>query len=452
MKKLLVLACLFFPAALFAQQAQSGPNGFSFIAPMEISGTSDHNFLVDRTDPNEKLLILSLPPSLQSAAPDIKPQRLDDNVLTLTLPKIGFQNDSRRHEFVATWAPQFEIFQHNSDQNGMSQQASAVFTYFLARNAEFSIGDSYRSSHDPSILLSNVSLLLPRSPYHENDIRGTFEFQPNALTSLGVRYDNTRADFGQTDPFQSRILDSSSSGYSFSVTRMLSRTKRLKGTYSIFKITPINPHAKFEDQVDAQYAFAKPMHSGNLEYRWGVSPSTILTFAGGIISMDTGPTYTFHVTVDKRLATYYWLGASYSRSLWFQPGSSTAFAQGLGSNNFYDVVYLHFQGQPTRRTAVLVDTTVSRDASGRFAQGNKALMGRFRFDYRLTDREVMFTSFETFQQPLNAYVNAPLSRNRFTVGIQISLSSETDRRLNHSNQDAQYVALTDHQRRRATPQ
>src|SRR5262245_39459247 len=255
MKKVFLLVCSLFPAALFGQQAQSGPNGFSFIAPMEISGTSDHNFLVDRTDPNERLLILSLPPSLQTAAPDIKPQRLDDNVLTLTLPKIGYENDSRRHELFATYFPQFEIFQHNSDQNGMSQQATGVFTYFVARNAQFSVGDTYRSSHDPSLLLSNVSLLLPRSPYHENDLRATFEFQPNALTSLGVRYDNTRADFGITDPFQSRILDSASSGYSFSATRMLSRTKRLKATYSIFKITPINPHAKFEDQVDAQYSF-----------------------------------------------------------------------------------------------------------------------------------------------------------------------------------------------------
>jgi hypothetical protein len=300
--------------------------------------------------------------------------------------------------------------------------------------------------------LSNVSLLLPRSPYHENDIRGNFEFQPNALTSFGVRYDNSYANFGQTDPFQSRILDSASTGYSFSVSRMLSRTQRLKGTYSIFKIHPINPHAKFEDQVDAHYAFEQPMHSGSLEYRWGFNPSTILTFAGGAIAMDTGLNYTFHVNVDKRLATYFWLGASYSRALSFQAGSSTSFAQGLGSNGFYDVVVLHFQGQPTRKTAVLLDTTMSRDVAGRFAQSNKALMGRFRFDHRLTDREVMFSSFETFQQPLNAYVNAPLARNRFTVGIQISLSSETDRRLNHSNQDDQYVALTDHQRRRPTPQ
>src|SRR5262249_8864788 len=192
--------------------------------------------------------------------------------------------------------------------------------------------------------------------------------------------------------------------------------------------------------------------SGNLEYRIGLNPSTIVSLSGGVIALDTGLNYTFHINVDKRLGTYFWLGAGYSRSLAVQAGSTTTFAQGLGSNGFYDVVLVHFQGQPTRRTAILLDTTMSRDASGRFVNSNKALMGRVRFDYRLTDREVMFSSFETFQQPLNAYVNAPLARNRFTVGIQISLSSETDRRLNHSNQDAQYVALTDHQRRRTTPQ
>jgi hypothetical protein len=79
-------------------------------------------------------------------------------------------------------------------------------------------------------------------------------------------------------------------------------------------------------------------------------------------------------------------------------------------------------------------------------------MGRARFDYRLSDRDVLFASIESFEQNDNAYVQAPLSRNRFMVGIQVSLSSETDRRLNHLNEDAAYVALTDHQRRHPSPQ
>ena len=162
------------------------------------------------------------------------------------------------------------------------------------------------------------------------------------------------------------------------------RTQRLKGTYSVFKIRPINPHAKFEDQVDAQYSFEKPIHSGNLQYRVALNPSTALTASGGIIALDNGPNYTFTLNLDKRLGTYFWMGAGYSRSLQFQAGSSTSFAQGLGSNGFYDYVVVHLQGQPTQKTAIKIDTTLARDAGGHFATSNKAFMGRFRFDYRLT--------------------------------------------------------------------
>jgi hypothetical protein len=233
---------------------------------------------------------------------------------------------------------------------------------------------------------------------------------------------------------------------------MLTRTQRLRGTYSIFRIAPINPHAKYEDQVAANYAFTRPIHSGILEYRWNMSPSTILEFTGGLVKMDTGLNYTFSVSGDKRLGTYMWVGGGYSRALSFQAGSSTAFASGLASNSFYDVVTIRFKGQPTTRTGVTFDTTMSRDVAGRLVNASEGLMGRARFDYRLSDREVLFASLESFLQNQNAYVQSPLSRNRFLVGIQISLSSETDRRLNHNNQDAQYVALTDHQRHQQTPQ
>jgi hypothetical protein len=146
------------------------------------------------------------------------------------------------------------------------------------------------------------------------------------------------------------------------------------------------------------------------------------------------------------------VSGGFARSLAFTAGSSAAFAQGLGSNGFFDVYSLRFKGEPTRKTGILFDMTWSRDAAGQVVNGSHAFMGRARCDYRLTDREVVYTSIESFEQNENAYVRAPLSRNRFMVGIEISLSSETERRLNHANQDTQYVALTDHQRRRSTPQ
>ncbi|HEY2381688.1 MAG TPA: hypothetical protein VGK48_10970 [Terriglobia bacterium] len=452
MKKLLVIVCLFCPVWVFAQQGQTGLNGFSFVAPLQISGGEDHGFLVDRTDPNERLLVLSLPPSVQVGAPNIKPLRLDDNIMVLTLPKMAFQNDSKRHEFLATWSPEVELFQHNSDQNALNHQAVGTFTYFFARNLEVSAGDTYKSSRDPARTLENVFLLLPRSPYTENDIRANIEFQPNAVTSFGARYDNDHTNFGQTDPFQSHFLDSISQGYSFLATRMLSRTQRLRGTYSIFRIAPIDHHATGEDQVDASYAFERPIHSGILEYRVTPTPGTVLEFTGGVIKMDTGLNYTFTLSGDKRLGTFWWVGGGYSRALSFQAGSSTAFASGLASNGFFDVVTLRFKGQPTRRTAITFATTMSREVSSPLVNATEGLMARTRFDYRVSDREVLFASLENFYQNENAYVGTPLSRDRFTVGIQISLSSETDRRLNHYNEDSQYVALTDHQRRQSTPQ
>src|SRR5215831_4642146 len=115
MKKLMLVVCLVVPALAFAQQAQTGLNGVSFIAPLQISAGTDNNFLVDRTSPNQKLLVLSISPSLQTAAPSILPKQLDDQVFTVVLPKIAYQNDSRRHEFFATYVPEFEVFAHNSD-------------------------------------------------------------------------------------------------------------------------------------------------------------------------------------------------------------------------------------------------------------------------------------------------------------------------------------------------
>jgi hypothetical protein len=451
MKKLLLAVCLFsLSVPLLAQQGQTGVNGFSFIAPMQISAGTDNNFLVDRTNPNERLFVLSLSPSIQPGAPDIRPKQLDDQLLMLTMPKIAYQNDSKRHEFTATWVPEFELFRHNTDQNSMNQQAVAGFTYFLARNMSFSVGDTYKTSKDPARALSNVFLLLPRSRYRENDVRGRFEFQPNAVTSVGLRYDYSHTNFGQTDPFQARILDSISNSYSLVVTRMLHPNHRVRGTYTVFKVTPINRARKNDDAVDTHRAFENPIHSGVLEYRVGLNPSTILEVSGGLIKLDTGFNYTFRGNRDKRLGDF-WISGGYARTLSFQAGSSTGFAPGLGSNGFFDVFLMRFKGQPTRKTAVLFDTTVSRDASSRLVGSSRALLGRARFDYRLSDRNVLFTSLESLQQNSNAYVRSPLSRNRFMVGIEISLSSETERRMNRSNEDAQYVALTDHQRRRTIP-
>jgi hypothetical protein len=416
---------------LSAQQAETGVEGLKFVAPLQIAVGTDNNFLVDRVQPGTS---------------EVHTQQVDDKLLMLTLPKIAYQNDSRRHQFVLTWVPEFELFKNNGDQNAMNHEAMASFNYFIRRNLTIWLADNYQTSKDPARALSNVFLLLPRSRYHENDVHAALEFQPTPRTNVAIRYDGGYSIFGRPQPVHGQILDSRSSGYSLSLARMLRPTQRIRATYSLFTITPIN-RPNGSDAVVILPRIGHPIHSGTLEYRFGPNPSTVVELAGGIIKLDTGMNYTIRANFHKRIGLF-WAAGGFMRTLAFQSGPPNAVAHGLGSNGFYDVFMARLRGQPTRNTAILFDTTISRDASQRVVQGNKSLMSRARFDYRLSDRNVLFASLDVFHQGRNDYVQAPLSRQRFMVGIEISLSSESERRSNRLNEDAQYVALTDHERRR----
>src|SRR5215475_12593138 len=115
MKRLLLVLCLLSPSIpLLAQQGETG--GLQFIAPMQIGVGSDSNFLVNRTDPT-------------APVPNIRPVLLDDKFFQVTFPKLGYLDDSRRHELTATWLPEVEMYLHNSDQNAFDQQATVDFRY-----------------------------------------------------------------------------------------------------------------------------------------------------------------------------------------------------------------------------------------------------------------------------------------------------------------------------------
>src|SRR5438105_4430769 len=132
MKKLSLALLLFlFAKPLSAQQGETLLNGFSFVAPFKAAAGTDHNFLVDRPAA-----------SSDPAAPDLTPKRVNDSIMLLTLPKIAYQNDSRRHQFVATWVPEFELFHHNTDQDAINQQALGSFAYSLKRNLQLCLGDT----------------------------------------------------------------------------------------------------------------------------------------------------------------------------------------------------------------------------------------------------------------------------------------------------------------------
>jgi hypothetical protein len=452
MKKLLSVLCLVFLASpLFGQQAKSGVAGISFITPLQIAVGQDNNFLVDRSKPFERLFVLSLPPSVQPLAPSVGPKPLRDQVLMLTAPTTAYQNYSRRHLLTATYVPELEMFRTNHDQNAWNHAATGTFTYFLSRTAQISLTDEYRTSKDPVRALQNVFLLLPRSQFKENGIRAAFDVEVSAVTAFGLRYTTTRATYGQTDPFQSRILDNVTDSAGFSVRRMVRRNHRLSGTYAFYKIRPINTQRKNDDAVDAARWFEHPVHAVGVEYRIGLSPSSTLEFWGGMSTMGTGVDYTFRAAGDRRFGNM-WVGAGYSRSLAFTNGVLGVLPAGLNNASFFDAFMVRAKGQLSRNIGAQFEVSAARDASGRNSGPSRSFLGKARFDYRWTDRTVTFASFDTYQQNRNDLVRMPLSRNRFLIGIEFSLASETERRTNPLNRDGQYVALTDHAVRRPSPQ
>ena len=451
MKKLLssiILFTLCVPA--FAQQAQSGFNlsNFTFVAPAEISIGRDDNFLVDRATLDQKLLVTSLPASVLPAAPNIWPQPLSDTVYLLKAPRLAFISDSARRQFDVSYQPEIELFQFNRDQNSWNNNAELTYTEFLSRRWVASFGDAYRTSKDPSRTLQNPLLLLPRSQYRENALRGNISFEQSQRTTYTFRYDNDVMTFGEYDPLQRSILDTRMSGASLIYSRMLSRNHRLRLTYSAFSASPLNQQKSGEDHVATQFvAFKQPAHGITAEYRFSMNPKTVFEFSGGGIHTSNGNAATFSLFGDRKVGEL-WIGGGYSRGLTFLSYTAGNLPSGLGGASFYDVMTFRLRGQPTQKIGVQFNVSTASNTYGTVVNGNTSLMGRSRVDYRLGDHVVAFVNAELYNQNRNDFVQTPISRRRLFIGFEYSFASESEQRTSRLNRDADNIALTEHARLR----
>jgi len=346
--------------------------------------------------------------------------------------------------------PEFEIFRQNSDLNAWNHAAMADFTYIPSRTTRFVIADEYHGAQDAARVLRNPFLLLPRGAFRQNVVRAGFQLEASPRTAFNVDYDSVITTYGQTDPFQSRILDTISHGFTFTARRLLTRKQRFSASYSVFKLLPINHERVNDDAVDAQREFEHPIHAFKGQYRYSFSASSVLELSGGVAYMDNSTNYLARVGGYRRFGAF-WFGGGYGRELAIL-ARPTGLPSGLTNTTYYDLASFRMIGQPTRNVAIRMEIAGSVTASKQFTNGGRSFLSRTRVDYRLTDRTVAFATLETYHQPINEFVHAPLQRNRFTVGFEVSLATEAERRLDPRNVDQQYVALTDHERRRRLPE
>jgi hypothetical protein len=444
MKQLALILCLLATATTAFGQA-AGYHGFTLSSPLDVSIGTDRNFLIDRLTPEQRLFYLSLSPGVQRATPLTQHNEHDDEVMLLTAPTASFISDSRRRELSFSYRPEFEIFRHNSDQNSVNHDGNVSFSYWMGRRTNIIIRDAYRSSKDPSRTLQNIFLLLPRSRYQENAFRAQFSFDATALTNIAIRYDNTMVKFGDVDPFQVRVLDSFTNSGSLVVTRMLSQRQRLRGIYSIARVTPIQKTGVADTGVDTQGG--RPLgHFLTAEYRMALNPSLVFELTGGLSKTEAGTHHVFRIFGDRRFGNI-WIGGGYSRAAAFFSGNTRTFANGLKSEDMFEVASFQIRGEPFRRVSVQTMISASRSVSGMITDGNKAALGRARINFRLNGHMTTYVAAETYQQNSNAYVNAPLSRNRFVTGITYSFASEQQQRIDRLVRDAETVSLNEADRR-----
>ena len=446
MKNCVLLLSIFLAAVpAFAQHGQS--TGFMFISPAEASIGRDNNFLVDRTPPDQKLLILSLPASVQPAAPSTRPDKLDDTVLYLKAPTVALLRDGRRTDFSFTYQPEIEMYVRNRDQNAINHIAGADVNFFFTRKVQFYIGDGFVSSKDATRTLENVFLLIPRSRYSQNAFRTSIAYVPSERTSYTVAFDHTVSTYGDIDPLQRRILDTVGKSGSFTFERMVSRSQRLRLTYAVFKLGPWN---RKDERVDTQFtAFENPAHAVSGGYRFRVRTNTTLEAMAGLVRRDTDVSYTFGISGDRQIGNLT-VGGGFTRSLSLLTGQFLPNA--MSANSFYDVWNFRMRGQPKRKIGLNVNFSYMRSVYDAVAVGSKALMARSRMDYRLNDSVVWFLGAEGYHQNVNAFIGTPLSRYRYFTGLAYSFSNESQRRTNRLNRDAENVSLTEHARLRNRPQ
>jgi hypothetical protein len=178
-----------------------------------------------------------------------------------------------------------------------------------------------------------------------------------------------------------------------------------------------------------------------------MNPRTVMQFSGGIGETADGPNYMLGALADRRFGEM-WIGGGYNRTLSFLTASTRSLANGLSPATVFDIVHFSVRGQLARNVGLQMWVTGSRGKSDVEINGSRSLLGLFRLDYRMSERLVTYFSAETYRQNRNRFVNSALDRNRFSIGMEISLSSEADRRTSRLNRDAENVALTDYGRDR----
>ena len=386
--------CAALALTLASAHAQDRPNGFYLLSPMQLSGGYDQGFILGSSP-------------------------LNDSVTLLTAPTFAWMLSNHRTDFFVDYQPEFEIFSRNPGLDAWNHNARLRYLYRINSRWNFDAGDLFLSTMDPTRQLSNSLLLLPRGRFLQNSGYAGLSYRVDELTKVTLRLDNAITTTDLPGALTGR-LDGVTTAGTLTVDRILTSHHKLSGSYSFLHSHPLNPQIAGTDAN---------VNLLNLGYTYDINPGLVVRLAGGMVKSNQS-SFIGAAAVEKKVGGL-WMAAGYQRYLSFFGGLSplslappaiSPFADGVTPNTVYQVASLRAWGQISPRWGV--EGSAQRAINGtdpRF-QSLRSLIGQFRVTYKATEQLSWFAVAEHYGQTANAFLDIPLSRNRFFAGVEVRLS------------------------------
>jgi hypothetical protein len=344
------------------------------------------------------------------------------DTLYLVAPSVfGLKRFGPRTRFSAFYQPEFEMFNHNTEQNAWNHQGRIYIGRKISPRLTFDLGNSFLASRDPSRHLGNGFLMLPRHQYRENSLYLSFDFTRNPATTWSVRYDNTITRYGLPAEYRTGFLDQMGNAITVVRAHNFSGDRKLSVAYSLLHLALLDSEGPSIRQ-DGSYT-----HFLTLGYSHALNPGFRFSVASGVIRANDF-SYTVAGQVEKRIASI-WFDAGYSRSIAFfggggfsaAPSADPRFANGLQASNLFQMATVGIRARLHHRVGFDLRAVGARNSSRLLDFNSRSLVGRARLDYRLSDWMVLFSTAEFYAQNLNELPGVPTERRRFFGGLEFSL-------------------------------
>ena len=371
--------------------AQERPNGLFLTTPLELSSGYDQNFVSGS-------------------------RAFDDAVTLLTSPTFSWITNTHRSMFSVDYQAEFELFAEHQNLDAWDHAANLHFRHQITSRLSIDGANSFLSTMDPTRRLINSLLLLPRGRYQENAFYTRLAYRMDHKTVLSFRFDNAYTTMVLPPELAGR-LDRLGFAGTATLDHTINSHHALSGSYAYLYVHPLETGG-----------INTAAHNVNLGYIYTVNPGLTIRASGGI-TKAVQSSFTGAAAVDKKLGDV-WVSAGYQRYLAFFGGLAPAtapigpvpFGAGLAPDSIYQVVSMRMWGNLTNRIGL--EGNVQRALNGVTPEnrGIKSVMVQLRVDYKINDRVTAFTRTEFYGQNVSEFSTFPLSRRRYFVGLDFTLS------------------------------